>query len=188
VVKDTKKLTLFIFFLYFNRMRKDYSIQNYFFGGLLTASALVVSLVSCGKLSEQADWRNKELITSFRTKGIDGYHFDNAQGEGADFQSATGASPVFKKAELSNAKFQNAMFETPNFSGANLAGANFSSADMRGVDFSDANLEGANLYRATFLNSEGAVEKSTNFSGASLINANLTAMKVSEGLSFKNTD
>jgi len=103
-------------------MQKGYSMQKYIFGGLLTASAFVFSLTSCGGPSEQANWKGKEITTSFRQKGIDGYRFDNAVGPGADFQNATGSSPVFKKADLSGAKFQNAMLETPNFSGANLAG------------------------------------------------------------------
>ncbi|MCL2100625.1 MAG: hypothetical protein FWH22_02790, partial [Fibromonadales bacterium] len=85
-------------------MQKGYFMRKCFLGGFLAVSTFLIFLVSCGKLSEQADWRNKEITTSFRAKGIDGYSFEGAQGENADFQNPSGTSPVFRKAELSNAR------------------------------------------------------------------------------------
>jgi uncharacterized protein YjbI with pentapeptide repeats len=126
------------------------------------------AIVSCGgSPGEGADWRNQEIKTSFRNKGIDGFDFSKSIAPNADFQASSGVGPKFVGADLKGARFNNAMLETPDFEDANLEGAILSSADMRGANFAGANLDGAQIYRATLLNSESAL-KSTNFEGASL--------------------
>jgi uncharacterized protein YjbI with pentapeptide repeats len=88
---------------------------------------------------------------------------------------------VFEKAKMAGAVLNEVEAEDAYFSAADLSGASFKNAELSGADLSKCRLdetdfEGANLSEATV---EGAVGVKVNFA-----EANLTALRASEGCSF----
>ena len=122
------------------------NVKRIFKLSFLLSAALIVS-----SFAQDNDWRNKDIIISFRDKPIGNFRFNNARAvKGVtDFQRTTGDKPSFAGANLEGVSFQNAVLSKANFSGANLTGVILSGADIRESDFKGANMQGANLYRAT---------------------------------------
>ena len=95
--------------------------------------------------------------------------------------------------------FTDAWLEQVNFSGCDLTGADFTGAVLARANFTGANLNGANfskanLGKASFLNADlafakldGAIVNDTDFTGASLIHADLMKLEGTEQAKFSKT-
>jgi uncharacterized protein YjbI with pentapeptide repeats len=95
--------------------------------------------------------------------------------------------------------FTDAWLEQVNFSGCDLTGADFTGAVLARANFTGANLNGANfskanLGKASFLNADlafakldGAIVNDTDFTGASLIHADLIKLEGTEQAKFSKT-
>jgi len=100
---------------------------------------------------------------SFRDK-LSGASFCKAKLRSCHFNGSDARNCCFDGADLYHATFQKSDLRGSSFVGANCKMATFATADIRNCDF-----RGAILEEATFM--EAVIDKTTDFRGASLINA-----------------
>jgi uncharacterized protein YjbI with pentapeptide repeats len=100
---------------------------------------------------------------SFHVK-LTGATFYKAKLQSCHFTESDARSCCFDAANLYHTTFKNANLSGSSFSRANCKMVSFGGADLRGCDF-----RGANLEEAVF--NETKIDKSTDFRGASLVNA-----------------